>query len=73
MARNRITKPATLRRLSALVGGPVLTALTRGGTGHRIDCLRADDLDAVWRVWPDGAVARDTRIRMLPPSQSEGQ
>lgn len=41
MSRCRITRPATLRKIAAQIGEPVTYALTRGGTGHRIDAFTA--------------------------------
>lgn len=50
--RQRITNPRTLRKLSARLGRPVVAALTRGGTNHRVDVLDADGKS--WHLWPDG-------------------
>lgn len=59
MARCRITKPSTLLRLSKTVGFAVLGALTRGGTGHRIDCWgHPDDPSLVYFVHRDGTVEK---------------
>jgi hypothetical protein len=52
-----VSNPRTLRRLSARLGRPVVKALTRGNTGHRVDCL-ADD-GTGWSIWPNGQTRRD--------------
>jgi hypothetical protein len=54
MSRCRVTNPRTLRRLSEQLGRPVVTALVRGNTGHRIDARDADGKS--WSLWPDGTI-----------------
>lgn len=59
MSRSRITKRATLRRLSALVGFPVIGAFTRGGTDHRIDVWGIDY--QITSIYRDGTIVRTDR------------
>lgn len=59
MARNQITNPRKLRQLGAKIGQPVIVALTRGGTDHRIDCKLADGRDV--------SLYRDGTIEPFPP------
>ena len=56
MARNVITKPKKIKKLSEILGREVKLAITRGGTDHRIDCGCSDG--TVWKVWPDGTIER---------------
>jgi len=42
MARNRITNPKKLKKLSLLLNEKIVMAYTRGGTNHRIDCACED-------------------------------
>lgn len=61
MARNRITNPRTLQRLAEQTQRPIVGALTRGGTDHRIDAFEADG--TTWCVYKDGSVERsDIRV-----------
>lgn len=52
--RNRITNPKKLRRLSERVGFPVVSALTRGGTDHRVDFVLGDGRRG--SIWPGGPI-----------------
>ena len=55
MARNRIG-PKKIKRLREKTGLPVITALTRGGTDHRIDlCL---DDGSVVHMYRDGSMEK---------------
>lgn len=61
MARNRITNPRALQRLAEQTQRPIVGALTRGGTDHRIDAFESDG--TVWCVYKDGSVERsDIRV-----------
>ena len=68
MARNRITNPKTLARISVIVGQPIVHALTRGGTDHRIDACLPDG--SVINVYKDG-VTEPSDIRWR--SREEGE
>lgn len=69
--RCAITKPRTLRKLSARLGRPVIKAVTRGDTGHRIDVKDADGV--WWQLWPDGTIDRSElwNAPTAPPSSSD--
>ncbi len=54
--RNAITKPRKLRRIEAAIGSPVVQALTRGNTDHRIDAI--DENGQMWHLYKDGAVEK---------------
>ena len=59
--RNRITKPSKLRRYSEMVGDEVVSALTRGNTGHRVDVWTRGGTE--YSIWPDGTVERAESFR----------
>ena len=50
----RISKPKTLRKLSAIIGRDVVYATTRGGSCHIVHVQDVDGLG--WSIWPDGHV-----------------
>ena len=54
--RCRITKPQTLKKLGERIGRQVVSALTRGGTEHRIDVRDIDGLG--WSIYRDGTIDR---------------
>lgn len=64
MARNKITKAKTLKKLSNILGREVALALTRGGTDHRVDCGCSDG--TAWQVWPDGSFEQIEGARYVP-------
>lgn len=60
MARCLISNPKTLRRLRRITGLPVVSALTRGNTGHRYD-LRLDGESTIsfygsWSYLPSSGI-----------------
>ena len=48
--RQRITRAATLRKLAALVGHEIESAMVRGGTNNRVDVFCLDGTS--WNVYP---------------------
>lgn len=59
--RCRITNTKKRRKLESIVGKPVIYAMTRGGTGHRIDIGCEDG--TFYRLWPDGHLEQDTKAQ----------
>jgi hypothetical protein len=62
--------PRKLRQLSRRIGLEVVSALTRGGTDHRVDLRTADGQRLCW--WPDGTLqpaelARKHALEAMPP------
>lgn len=69
--RCAITKPSTLRRLSRQVGFTVARAVTRGGTGHRIDIW--SEQGERWCLWPDGQIWPDGALSVSTPASASEQ
>jgi hypothetical protein len=55
--------PKKVRRLAAQTGLDVVTALTRGGTDHRIDLFCADG--SRWHLLRDGRLVREGEIGLM--------
>ena len=63
--RQAITKPATLRKLSTIVGFPVLYAKARGGSNHSVLCC--GESGQIWRVFRDGTCEETDMLAERPP------
>lgn len=59
MARNRVGEKK-VKKLREKTGLPVLTALVRGGTDHRIDLLLEDG--SIASLYRDGSIEKDTLV-----------
>lgn len=59
--RCQITNLKKLRKLRELTGLPIAIAMTRGGTGHRVDLFlegKGTFVAGSWSLFPDGTLVR---------------
>lgn len=68
MARQRVGEKK-VRKLREKLGLPIVTALVRGGTDHRIDLCLEDG--SVTYYWKDGTLEPQDRLRWNPENFSD--